>query len=320
MSKSVVLAAVLLAAGGMPAWAGPATGSVTKEQLNKVIAKLIANAELWVQDKNIPSNDLADLNSLKFDKASAPVFTAALGAIKRDTEGLYVTARLLECLQRSDVETIRAALAEVQRLELQIKGLYRPFPAHKAADDTSSMPKYDPRMTTEMIMARMGSMDVQREAKRQRDIVTSKQNEAAWDNEQAAYKLIAVGGEPNDDSKAMVAMAAAERAGDWVYSLILDAYQAAAPKMEPARAAKLYQILRPTALRLRMQAAKKYVCKGKSLLRNDAASEMTSVNEAAGTKVLTLINKLAEVAKEKNLAPIPVPTPKEIEEFNKKRR
>lgn len=322
MSRSVLLAAVILAAGGLAAAAAPAApaaaAGVTKEQLDKAIAQLSVNAEIWVQDKNIPTNDLADLDSLKFDKASAPVVTAALGRIKRDAEGLYVTARLLERLAGCDLETIRAVTTEAQRIGLAVKGLYRPFPPYKAT--AAGLPTYNPHMTTEQIMARMGSVDVQREAKKQRDLGAAKNNEAAWDTEQAVYKIIAVGGDQNDDSKAMTAMGQAERAGDHLFAVILEAYQAAAPKMEQARAVKLYQLLRPTALRLRMQGNKKYFVKGKSLISPDSTSSMSTADEYAGIKVVTLLNKLAEVAKEKSLVPMPVPTAKEIEDFNKPRK
>ncbi len=320
MSKSAVFTAVLLAAGCLAAAAGPAAAGVTKEQLDKAIAKLSANAEIWVQDKNIPTNDLADLDSLKFDKESAPVIMAALGGIKRDTEGLYVIARLLERLQSSDLETIRAVMPEAQRIGLAAKGLYRPFPPYKAPGNTGGLPKFDPRMTTEQIMTRMGSVDVQREAKKQRDIVVAKQNEAAWDNEQAAYKLIAAGGNQNDDTRAMAAMGLAERVGDANFTTILDAYMAAALKMEPARAAKLYRILRPTALRLRIQPRKKYTLKGKTLLLTDATSTMSTIDDYAGLRVLALLNRLVEIAKDKSLAKVPVPTPKEIDDFNKPRK
>ena len=320
MRKSVVLTTILLASG--LATAGRlATAGVTKEQLDKAIAKLIANAEIWAQGKNIPTNDLADLGSLKFDKELAPVIIAVLGGIKRDTEGLYATARLLEHLQGSDLETIRAVIPEVQRIELLAKGLYRPFPPKdKAKEGTTVMPKWDPRMSTENIMARMSSLDDLRDGRTQRDVIIAKQNEAAWDTEQAAYKLLAVGGDQSDDGKAMAAMAVAERAGDGIFVTILDAYQAAAPKMEPARAAKLYQVLRPHALRLRMQGRKKYTLKGKSRLHADTTSEMGSIEESAGLKVLALINTLVEAAKDKSLAKVPVPTQKEIDEFNKKRK
>jgi hypothetical protein len=320
MRKSVVLTTILLASG--LATAGRlATAGVTKEQLDKAIAKLIANAEIWAQDKNILTNDLADLNSLKFDKESAPVIIAALGGIKRDTEGLYATARLLERLQGSDLETIRAVLPEVQRIHLPAKGLYRSFsPKNKAKEDSLVMPKFDPRMSTENIMARMGSLDGLREAKKQRDLPIAKQNEAVWDIEQAAYKLLAVGGDQSDDGKAMTAMALAERANDGVFAIILDAYQAAAPKMEPARAVKLYQVLRPHALRLRMQGKKKYTCKGKSLISPDATSTMSTVDDYAGIKLAALLNKLVVVAKDKSLAPMPVPTPKEVDDFNQPKK
>jgi hypothetical protein len=321
MRKSVVLTAVLLAAGCLAASAGPATAGVTKEQLDKAIAKLCANAEIWAQDKNIPTNDLADLSSLKFDKESAPVITAALGGIKRDTEGLYATARLLEHLQGSDLETIRAVIPEVQRIELLAKGLYRSFPPKdKAKEESPVMPKWDPHMSTENIMARMGSLDSMRDGRKLRDVAVAKQNEAAWDTEQAAYKLLAVGGDQSDDGKAMAAMAVAERAGDGIFITILDAYQAATAKMEPARAAKLYQVLRPHALRLRMQGRKKYILKGKSQLHADTTSEMSSIEESAGSKVLALINTLVDAAKDKSLAKVPVPTQKEIDEFNKKKK
>jgi hypothetical protein len=314
MRKSVVLTAILLAGA-------PATAGMTKEQLDKAIAKLGANAAIWAQGKNIPTNDLADLSSLKFDKESAPVITAALGGIKRDTEGLYAMARLLEHLQGSDLETIRAVIPEVQRIELLAKGLYRPFPPKdKAKEGTTVMPKWDPRMSTENIMARMGSLDDLRDGRKLRDISVAKQNEAAWDTEQAAYKLLAIGGDQSDDGKAMAAMALAERVGDGIFVTILDAYQAATAKMEPARAAKLYQVLRPHALRLRMQGRKKYTLKGKSQFHADTTSEMGSIEESAGSKVLALINTLVEAAKDKSLAKIPPPTQKEIDEFNKKRK
>jgi hypothetical protein len=319
MSKSAVLTAVLLAAGGLAAAAGPAKAGVTREQLDKAIATLGDNAGIWAQGKNIPTKDLADLGSLEFDKQSAPVIMAALSGIKRDTEGLYVTARLLERLAGCDLETIRAVMPEVQRIILAAKGFYRPFPPYKATDDAAGLPKFDPRMTTGDIMARMGSADVQREAKKQRDLVVAKQNEAAWDTEQAAYKLFAASGDQNDDAKAMAAMNLAEMAGDGAFTIIIDAYQAAAPKMEPARAAKLYQILRPTALRLRMQSNKKYAIKGKSIIRADAASTASVIDESPGPRVLALLNKLVEVAKDKSLAPVRVPTQKEIDDFNKKR-
>lgn len=326
MRKLVVLTAVLLAAGALAARplaapAGPATAGVTKEQLDKAIAKLIANAEIWAQNKNIPTNDLADLGSLKFDKESAPVITAALGGIKRDTEGFYATARLLERLQGSDLETIRAVLPEVQRVHLLAKDMYRSFsPKNKAKEDSLVMPKWDPKMSTENIMARMGSIESMRDARKQRCIPIAKQNEAVWDIEQAAYKLLAVGGDQSDDGKAMTAMALAERANDGVFAIILDAYQAAAPKMEPARAVKLYRVLRPHALRLRMQAKKKYTCKGKSQFNADTTSEMGSIDESAGLKVLALINTLVDAAKDKGLAKVPVPTQQEIDEFNKKKK
>jgi hypothetical protein len=292
--------------------------SVTKEQLDKAIAQLSANAGIWAQDKNIPTKDRANLDSLKFDKASVPVVTAALGRIKRDAEGLYVTARLLERLAGCDLETICAVTPEAQRIGLAVKGLYRPFPPYKGAG--VGLPPYNPHMTTEQIMARMGSVDVQREAKKQRDLGTAKNNEAVWDTEQAAYKLIALGGDQNDDSKAMAAMGLAERAGDGIFGVILEAYQAAAPKMEPARATKLYQLLRPAALRLRMQGKKKYFEKGKSLISTDATSSMSTADDYAGIKLATLLNKLVVVAKDKSLAPMPVPTPKEIDDFNKPRK
>ncbi len=325
MRKLVVLTAVLLAAGALAARplaapAGPATAGVTKEQLDKAIAKLIANAEIWAQNKNIPTNDLADLNSLKFDKESAPVITAALGGIKRDTEGFYATARLLERLQGSDLETIRAVLPEVQRVHLLAKDMYRPFPPYKATNDSAGLPKWDPKMSTESIMARMGSMESQQEAKKQRDLPIAKQNEAAWDIEEAVYNLHAIGGDQSDDVKAMTAMALAERAGDGIFITILDAYQAATAKMEPARAAKLYQVLRPHALRLRMQVAKNYTNRGKSLLHSDAVSTAGSIQGSAGLKVLALINKLVEVAKDKSLTTISMPTQKEIDESKKKKK
>jgi hypothetical protein len=315
-----MLAAVLLAAWGLEASPGPATAGVTKEQLDDAIAKLGANAEIWVQDKNIPTKDLADLGSLKFDKESAPAITAALVGIKRDAEGLYSTARLLEHLQASDLETIRAVMPEIERIHLQVKGLYRPFPpVSKGAEDSAGMPKYDPRMTTEAIMARMSALDSHRGGKKQRDLVIAKQNEGAWDTEQAIYRLIAVGGDLADDTKSMAAMATAERTNDGIFAVILDAYQAATAKMEPARAAKLYQILRPHALRLRMQPKKKYICKGKCQLQADTASTMVLVDDSAGAKVLALVNRLAEVAKDKGLAAVPMPTQKELDDFNKKK-
>jgi len=115
-------------------------------------------------------------------------------------------------------------------------------------------------------------------------------------------------------------MALAEWANDGIFAIILDAYQAAAPKMEPARAVKLYQVLRPHALRLRMQGAKNYTNRGKSLLHSDAVSTAGSIQESAGLKVLALINTLVDAAKDKSLAKVPVPTQKEIDEFNKKKK
>jgi hypothetical protein len=319
MSKSAVLTAILLAAGGLAPAAGPAKAGVTREQLDKAIAQLGDNAGIWAKGKNIPTKDLADLDSLGFDKQSAPVIMTALSGINRDTEGLYVTARLLERLSGCDLETIRAVMPEVQRTILAAKGFYRPFAPYKATDYATGLPKYDPRMTTADIMAHMSSADLQREAKKQRDLVVAKQNEAAWDTEKAAYKLLAAGGDQNDDAKAMAAMNLAELAGDGTFTIIIDAYQAAAPKMEPARAAKLYQVLRPTALRLRMQGKKKYAIKGESVLLANAASTTSFIDEGPGPRVLALLNKLVEVAKDKSLAPIRVPTQQEIDDFNRKR-
>jgi len=327
MSKPVALTAVLLAAWCPAAWClaappGPATAAappgsataaatVTREQLEKAVAKLAANAALWVEDKSIPAKERADLSGLKFDKSSAPVVTAVLGGIKRDAEGLYVTARLLERLQTCDLDTISAIIAEVRRIELHAKGMYRSFPpVSKGAAGSVAMPKYSPRLSAEDIMAHMGTVEAQREAKRQRELSIAKQNEAVWNIEQAAYRLIAIGGDEGDDMKALKAMAVGERAGDAIFATILDAYLAAAPKMEPARAANLYQVLRPHALRLRTQGKKKYTCKGKSNLRFDATSEMAVIEDSAGPRILALINKLAEVSKDKSLEKVSALTQK----------
>jgi len=321
MRKSAVLIVLLLAAWSLVAAAAKAQGAgVTKEQLDAVIAKLVANGEAWVKDENIPSSGLADLNGLKFDKASAPVITAALRGIKRNPAGLYATGRLLEQIERSGIEAIQAILPEVRTIQMRARSYYRPFPAlSKAQAESMGMPKYNPKLTTEAIMTRMGSLADRRAAKVARDLPIAKQNEAVWDIEKASYHMRAIAGTKTDDARTVNAMAMTERASDASFVTIVDAYVAAAPKMDADRAARLYQVLRPLALHLRMANKKNYTCKGKSTLHDESTSVFTAVSEYPGLKIIGLMNRLVVVAKNRNCKKLPVPTTAEIQAYNTKK-
>lgn len=322
MRKSAVLIALLLAGGSLVATAAPAwAAGVTKEQLDEAIAKLVANGEIWAKDETIPPDDRADLKGLKFDKGSAPVTIAALRGIKRNLEGLYATARLLEHLQGSDVETLQAILQEVRTLQMRTRSYYRPFPTFtKAQTESMGMPDYNPRLTTAAIMARMASLASQRGAKKARDLPIAKQNEAAWDIEQATFRIQAIAGANVDDARAVSAMMLAERSGNASFIAIVDAYIAAAPKMEADRAARLYQMLRVPASRLRMVNKKNYICKGKYILKDESTSTFTPMPDYPGVKMIALMNKLVVVAKDKRCPKVPVPTAKEIQEYNTKKK
>ncbi len=318
MRKSAVLIALLLAAGSLVMTAAPAwAAGVTKEQLDEAIAKLVANGELWAKDETIPTNDRADLKGLKFDKGSAPVTIAALRSIKRNVPSLYATARLLEHLQGSDVETLQAILQEVRTLQMRARSYYRSFPVmSKSHAESMGMPKYNPRLTTAAIMARMASLAGRRGAKKARDLPIAKQNEAAWDIEQATFRIQAIAGTKTDDARAVSAMTLAERASNASFIAIVDAYIAAAPKMEADRAVRLYQMLRVPASRLRMVNRKNYICKGKCLLKDESTSTFTTVPDYPGVKMIALMNKLVVVAKNKRCPKVKVPTAAEIKTYN----
>jgi len=312
MRKSAVLIVLMLVAGSFVATAAHAA-AVTREQLDEVVAKLLANGELWAKDENIPAAEKANLKSLKFDKDSAPMVSVALRGIKRTPAGMYATARLLEHLKSSDVETLKVILRDVQIAQSRARSSYRPFPpVSKSVSASLAMPEYSPKLTTDAIMARMASLADRRAAKKARDIGIAKQNEAAWDIEQAAYSIIAVAGTRSDDARAASAMMMAERAGDATFITIAAAYTAAAPKMDADRAARLYQILSSYASRLRLANRKNYICKGKPILSDQTTSTFTSIPDYAGIKLVSLMNKLVPVAKNKRCVKIPVPTAQEI--------
>jgi len=316
MRKSAVLIVLLLAVGSVMATAAQAAG-VTREQLDEAITKLVANGELWAKDEKIPAADLADLKSLKFDKASAPAFSAALRGMKRTPAGMYAKARLIEHLQKSDIETLKAILRDVQIAQSRARNSYRNFPpVSKSVSASLAMPEYNPRLTTDAIMARMASLADRREAKKERDLVVAKQNEAAWDIEQAAFSIIALAGTRSDDARAINVMMTAERASDAAFVTVAGAYIAGAPKMDADRATRMYMMLRSYANRLRFANRKNYICKGKPVLSDQVTSTFTSVPDYAGIKLITLMNKLVPVAKNKRCVKIPVPTPQEIKTHN----
>ncbi len=322
MRKSAVLTVLLLTVAIVAATAAPTLAAgVTKEQLDKVIKQLIANGELWTQDNSIPTDDLADVKSLKFDKASAPVAIKAFRGIKRTISGLYASARLLEQIQLSDAETVSAFVQDARMLQSRVRNTYRRFPVvSKAMEESLVMPKYHAKLNTNAIMARMATLSDRRVAKRARDLPIAKQNEVAWDIELAAFNIQAVGGSRTEDSRAISMMMKAEHTGDATFLAIANAYIAAAPKMEADRAARLYQSLRSHALRLKMANKKNYMCKGECELSGKSTSTFTSTSDYPGIKLIFIMNRLAAVAKDKNCKTIKPPTSNEIKEFNKKRR
>lgn len=316
MRKSAVLILLLLVTCSVMATTAHAEG-VTREQLDEAITKLVANGELWAKDETIPAAQKANLKGLKFDKASAPVAGVALRGIARTPAGMYATARLLEHLQGSDVETLQVILRDVQIAQSRARSSYRPFPAiSKSVSASLAMPDYNPSLTTDAIMARMASLAERRAEKKDREVLIAKQNEAAWDIEQAAFSIQALAGTRSDDARAASAMMMAERADDATFIAIADAYIAAAPKMDADRASRLYQTLRPYAARLRLANRKNYICKGKCVLSDQATSTFTPIPDYPGIKLVTLMNKLVPVAKDKRCVQIPVPTAAEIKTAN----
>jgi len=313
---------VLLASGSLMAAPVPApTAGITREQLDEAIATLVANGEVWAKGKNIPTNDRADLSGLKFDKGSAPVVIAALRGIKKNLTGLYATARLLEALETSNVEAIKEILSQVRIIQVRVKSYYRRFPVlSKSRVEAMGMPAYSSRLTTDAIMNRMAGLAGARAAKKARDLPIAKQNEAVWDIEQAAFRMQAAAGGKTDDTRAVNAMIMAERTSDASFVIMANTYTAAARKMDADRAARLYKILRVPSLRLRMVNRKNYTCKGKCVLHDIATSQFTSMPDYPGVKMLTLMNSLAIAAKNKKCPKVPVPTAKEIQAYNKKKK
>ena len=318
MKKSVFMAAVLAAGWAGAAWPAAARSAVTKEQIDKAIDQLVENGELWAKNEKIPPGSKANLKGLKIDKASASVVAAALRRIRRDLPGSYATARLMEHIQTADTEAQKALLSEVNTILQRASTSYRPFPAVSGAlADALSLPTYNSSLTTEAIMSRMGKLESLRQAKIARDMPVAKQNEAAWDTETAGYKIVALVGGVSEDNRAVSNMMRGELAGDGVFQIIASAYLAAAPKMDPTRAGKLYGMLRPHALRLRMQRKKNYTLKGQSKLEATGPSTMATTPDYAGVRLVQLLNKLADSAKNKRYQKMPVLTGRQIDEAHK---
>jgi hypothetical protein len=301
--------------------AGARAAGVTKEQLDEVVTKLEANAQLWLKDEEVPGPQRVDVNKISFTKESVPHLEAILKSPKRDTARLYAVGKLLVRLQSASAETIQAALPAVKKLHTRTKNTYRAFPRFNPSVLASlKMPPYSRRMTTDAIMTRMAMLDRQRDVKVTRELPFAKHNEAVYGLESSTYRLMFLAGDVREDSNLAKALFLEERKGSAIFLDIADTIARNAGKMGPQRAQKLYPVFRPHLSRLAMQNKRKYTNRGKANLRRTEASLFEQKDEFAGIKVLETYNKIVEAAKLKTLRKVTVPSRKQIEEYHKKRK
>lgn len=319
MPKYTFIAAVLVAALVMGACPATSRAGVTREQIEKIVDQLIANGESWAKDEAIKNP--VNLKGLKIDKASASVVGSALRGIQLDEAGAYAAARLMEKIQTCDAETLEAMLPAVRMVLTRAGSLYRPFPRMSQAQIAAlNMPAYSERLSTDAIMTRMSQIAELRAAKVARDMPVAKRNKAAWDIEKAGYQIVALVGSSLDDRRSITNMIRAENVGDAMFTVIANAYIAAAPKMEPSRAARLYTVLRPQVARLLNHKKKNYSDKGECKLESEAPSTFGTSQDYPGIRLGTLFNKLADAAKDPRYQKIKVPTGGQIDQIGRKKK
>jgi len=310
---TAVVLALLCAAGAVHA-------AVTPAQFNEAVKALEANAELWAKDEPIGSAAQAALSKIRFDKNSVPLLQTFLRSAKRDPAGLYVVNKLLDRLLLSDSATITAAVTDVKNFQSRLRNAYRPFPKMSRTQQAAlKMPAYSPRLTTDAIMARMAVIDRQRDIKVARDLPVAKYNQMVGKLTENTYRLICLAGDPREDAVLVRTMLLEERAGRAGFLQIANALAAAAPKMDPDRAKKLYAALRTHASRLAMQKKKKYEDYGKVNLRRDDTSTFETKDDYAGIRLITTLNKIAEAAKDPSCPKLKVPNSKQIDEQGKRK-
>lgn len=319
MTRRVAAAALLAVAVLAASRPAPAAG-ITREQLDKIVAKLSANAKLWLKGEEIPAPDRVNLGKVPVDKDSVPHFEAVLKSAKRDPAGLYATGRLMARLRHADPETARSLLPAVKAVRGRARSAYRAFPPLQPRQKSSlKLPAYSPRLTTDVIMSRMAVLEKQRDVKVARDTPIARLNEAVFLIESSAISVMLRADDPKEDQLLARAAFAEERRGSALFMTILDAFDAEAKKMSPKRARRLYPVLRPQATRMAMQNQKHYANRGRAVLRRDDTSTFETTPQYAGVRIIQTLNRIAEAAKSKTMPKVKAPAAKQIQDYHAKR-
>jgi len=312
-------AALLIAAGVCLPALRPlrAATPIRKENLDEMVTKLEANADLWLQDKPVSATVERQMRDLVFDKDSVRPLSTLLRSIKKDDKGLYVIGRLLRYLSFAKTDVVQAALSSVKSVHSSVRRTYRPFPKFsKAQEKALSLRDYSPRLRTPAIMKEMATVQKRREAKLAGEKLIAKHNELVYNIEKTCYQLMLLAKDQREDKFLVNTLLLAERRKSSFFVSILDQIAADARKMDRDRAQGFYNALKPHGVRLKMERERSYQHFGKASLSSDRASSFGTVRALPGAHILKTMNRLATPAK---LPALKVPTKKEIDAFHKKK-
>ena len=302
------------------AWPRPASAAgVTKEQLDKIVKKLEANAKNWLKGEPVDQSAENSVRKISFDADSVDPLNGVLRSSKRDTASLYVAIRLLDRLQAAKPETIQAVLPNVKGLHNRVKNGYRSIPRlSRTQVNALTLPPSCKGLSTDAIMSRMGTLEGRRDQKVAREESVAKHNEIVGGIEIHAYRLMLLADLPKEDTALVKAIFLEERKGSSLFINLCDQFSRAARKMPSPRARKLCPLFRPHLGRIAMQNRKPYADRSKVNISRSATSNYEQKNEYAGVKILRTYNEIVKAAKSPTLKPVKVPSNKEIQAYHQK--
>jgi len=287
----------------------------TREQLDRMVTQLRANAEQWVNDQEIETATEVELKGVWLNRESVGHLAAVIKSIDPNTTGLYVINRLLRRLSFAKSPTIRAALPTIKDLNSRVRKTYKSFP-----ELSDRQVKALKRPTSSSRVARE-AFEQRRREKMANDRAIAKHNQMVYVLEKYTYRLMLLARSPSEDKTLAEQLVLAEKSRSAIWLTILDGMADEARWMTPQRGETIYKVLRPPAIELKMERRKGYVHRGKSKLREDDRSTCEMVRDYPGIRMLSTLNRIATAAR---MPALKVPKAKDVEkhhrELEKKRQ
>jgi len=305
-AAAALLAGTVLLA---PAHSVRAAGA-TREQIDRIVKELRANADLWWNDQDIKVEPEVALKTVWFDKASIPYLTQTIRSMPTDPNGLYVINRLLRRLSFAKTDAIRAALPTVKDLHSKLKNSYKPF-LQLSKRQVEALKK--PSSNSARARA---ALEKRRREKLAKEKIIAKHNQMVYILEMRTFQLMLLAKSPEEDKQLARWLIEAEKQRSAHFLTILDAMAADARRMNKERAEQIYEILRPYGVEVKMQKKTGYVDRGRSTIRPDDISTYEIRQEYPGIRILSTLNRIATAARTPALK---VPKAKEIEKYHRDR-